>query len=86
VQHNHHEINNSFHCQRVNHGDSVHVFNADHYLMAVYNTGTGRASWQRVVAASQRESVERWLRANYPVTRPSMAVPGNQPAKKKLKK
>ena len=86
MQHHHHEINNSYHCQRVNHGESVHVFNADHYLMADYNTRTGRVSWQRVVAASQRESVEKWLRENYPMTRPAIAIPGVQPTKKKLKK
>ena len=86
MQHHHHEINNSYHCQRVNHGESVHVFNADHYLMADYNTRTGRISWQRVVAASQRESVEKWLRENYPMMSPAVAIPSVQPAKKKLKK
>jgi hypothetical protein len=86
VQHHHHEINNAYHFQRINHGDSVHVFNADHYLMAVYDTGTGRASWQRVVAATQRESVEKWLRENYPMTRSAAANLSKQAAKKLLKK
>jgi len=84
VQHHHHEINNSYHCQRTNHGESVLVYNADHYLMAEYTVRTGRVSWQRVVAASQRESVEKWLRENYPMNR--VAPPASQPTKKKVKK
>ena len=86
MQHHHHEINNTFHCQRAIHGESVHVLNADHYLMAEYNTRTGRVSWHRMVAATQRESVEKWLRENYPMTRPALAISGNQPTKKNLKK
>jgi hypothetical protein len=39
-----------------------------------------------MVAASQRESVEKWLKENHPMTRPAMVIPGIQPTKKKLKK
>jgi hypothetical protein len=39
-----------------------------------------------MVAASQRDSVEKWLRENYPMTRPAAAIPGSRPTKKKLKK
>lgn len=35
--------------------------------MAEYDVKTGHTSWQRVAAVTQRESVERWLRKNYPV-------------------
>jgi len=86
VQHRHHQINNIFHFKRVDNGNSVHVFNADHYLMAEYYSRTGRVSWHRMVAASQRESVEKWLKENYPMTRPATIIPGIQPTKKKLKK
>jgi hypothetical protein len=51
--------------------------------MAEYTVRTGRVSWQRVVAASQRESVEKWLRENYPMNR---VAPATQPTKKKVKK
>lgn len=37
------------------------------YLMAEYSDVTGITNWRRVVPAGQREKVENWLRANYPV-------------------
>jgi len=86
VQHHHHRINNTFHFQRLDNGNSVHVFNADHYLMAEYNSRTGRVSWHRMVAVSQRESVEKWLKENYPMTHSAMGIPGIQPTNKELEK
>ncbi len=35
--------------------------------MAEYSERTGAVIWQRVVVATQREMVERWLRERYPV-------------------
>jgi len=35
--------------------------------MAEYSERTGTITWQRVVLATQREMVERWLRERYPV-------------------
>jgi hypothetical protein len=68
MQHHHHaDINDSFHCKRPHSGEVVHVYNSTNYLMAEYHVRTGRTSWQRVAALTQRESVEKWLRKNYPV-------------------
>jgi hypothetical protein len=69
MQHHHHsDINESYHCKRSQSGDIVHVYNSNSYLMAEYTVRTGATSWQRVAPLTQRESVERWLRNNYPAT------------------
>jgi hypothetical protein len=68
MQHHHRaDINDSYHCKRSQSGEVVHVYNSNNYLMAEYTVRTGRTSWQRVAAVTQRESVEKWLRNNYPV-------------------
>jgi hypothetical protein len=80
MQHHHHSaINDSFHCKRSLSGDVVHVYNSNNYLMAEYTVRTGRASWQRVAPLTQRESVEKWLRNNYP------AAPEPEAAKEETK-
>src|SRR5579871_1561537 len=45
----------------------IHVFNEDSYLMAEYSERTGAVSWQRVLLATQREIIEKWLRERFPV-------------------
>jgi hypothetical protein len=35
--------------------------------MAEYSERTGVVKWQRVVVASQREQIEKWLGEHYPV-------------------
>jgi hypothetical protein len=65
--HPHAAINDSFHCKRSQSGEVIHVYNSTNYLMAEYCQRTGRTTWQRVTALTQRESVEKWLRNNYPV-------------------
>jgi len=35
--------------------------------MAEYSERTGVVKWQRVVLASQREQIEKWLSDHYPV-------------------
>ncbi len=35
--------------------------------MAEYSERTGVVKWQRVVLASQREQIEKWLGEHYPV-------------------
>ena len=35
--------------------------------MAEYSERTGVVRWQRVVLATQREKIERWLTEHYPV-------------------
>ena len=66
MQHRHHtDITDSFHCKRSESGEVVHVYNSNNYLMAEYTVRTGRTSWQRVAALTQRESVEKWLQSNF---------------------
>lgn len=75
MQHHHHaDISDSFHCKRSQSGEVVHVYNSNNYLMAEYTIRTGRTSWQRVAALTQRESVEKWLRINYPAVVEPVAV------------
>jgi hypothetical protein len=75
MQHHPHAIiTDSFHCKRSQSGEVIHVYNSDGYLMAEYTVRTGRTSWQRVAAVTQRESVEKWLRNNYPVLSGPKAV------------
>ncbi len=75
MQHRHHtDITDSFHCKRSKSGEIVNVYNSANYLMAEYTVRTGRTSWQRVAALTQRESVERWLRNSYPVLNTPIAV------------
>jgi len=47
--------------------DLIQVYNEGSYLMAEYNERTGTTSWQRVLLATQREIIEKWLREHYPV-------------------
>ena len=35
--------------------------------MAEYNERTGALNWQRVVLATQKERIEKWLGEHYPV-------------------
>jgi hypothetical protein len=35
--------------------------------MAEYSERTGKVSWQRVVLATQKEKIEKWLVEHYPV-------------------
>lgn len=60
--------------------DLIHVFNEGSYLMAEYNERTGAVSWQRVLLATQREIIERWLRERYPAP---TATPA--PARKQIR-
>jgi len=55
----------------------IQVYNEGSYLMAEYNERTGSVSWQRVLLATQREIIERWLREHYPmkVAQPAAAKP-----------
>jgi hypothetical protein len=44
----------------------IEVLNEHFYVMAVYSQRTGSVKWQRIVLASQREQVEKWLEDHYP--------------------
>ena len=45
----------------------IQVLNETSYVMAEYNQRTGAVKWIRVVLASQREMIEKWLGEHYPV-------------------
>lgn len=66
-------LTSGFHFKRPTPDGPVHVFNENSYLMALYNPSTGVVSWQRVVAATQKVTIERWLEENYP-SKPSKKV------------
>lgn len=86
MQHHHHaDITDSFHCKRSHSGEVVHVYNSNNYLMAEYTIRTGRTSWQRVAALTQRESVEKWLRNNYPSVEAAKPVAAEKAAPEKPK-
>ena len=65
-------INDSFCACRHRSEGRVAVMSTTQYVMAEYDDKTGDIRWQRVVNASQRESVYNWLRQHFPVK--------NQPA------
>lgn len=44
----------------------IEVLNENSYVMAEYSERTGSVKWQRMVLASQREQVEKWLEDHYP--------------------
>jgi hypothetical protein len=55
----------SFHRRGIN--GLVIVSNNLSYSMAEYNEHTGVTRWQRVVPATQREKVQKFLSEQYPV-------------------
>ena len=44
----------------------IEVLNEHSYVMAEYSQRTGSVKWQRMVLASQREQIEKWLEDHYP--------------------
>ncbi len=42
------------------------MLNERFYVMAEYSERTGGVKWRRVVPASQREKIEKWLGEHYP--------------------
>ena len=63
----HHLTLSSYHFKRAKTDGVIHVLNEGSYIMAEYSERTGIVKWQRVVLATQREIVERWLRERYPI-------------------
>jgi hypothetical protein len=82
---NHQAVLSTFQFKRS--ADVIRVFNENSYLMAEYSERTGTVKWQRVLIASQREVIERWLRERYPAptqeTKAPVAppTPPSRPAK-----
>ena len=44
----------------------IEVLNENSYVMAEYSERTGSVKWRRVVAASERDQIENWLKDHYP--------------------
>jgi hypothetical protein len=56
----------SYRFQRARTPGIIEVLNENSYVMAEYSVRTGSVKWQRMVLASQREQIEKWLDAHYP--------------------
>ena len=73
----HHAALSSYHFQRTKTQGIIKVLNEGSYVMAEYSERTGTVKWQRVVLATQKEMIERWLGQHYPV---QPAAPEPKPA------
>ena len=73
----HHAALSSYHFQRTKTQGIIKVLNEGSYVMAEYSERTGTVKWQRVVLATQKEMIERWLGQHYPV---QPAAPAPKPA------
>jgi hypothetical protein len=56
----------SYRFQRAKTPGIIEVLNENSYVMAEYSERTGSVKWQRMVLASQREQIEKWLEDHYP--------------------
>jgi hypothetical protein len=56
----------SYRFQRAKAPGIIEVLNENSYVMAEYSERTGSLKWQRMVLASQREQIEKWLEDHYP--------------------
>ena len=56
----------SYRFQRAKTSGIIEVLNENSYVMAEYSERTGSVKWQRMVLASQREQIEKWLEDHYP--------------------
>jgi hypothetical protein len=57
----------SFRFKRAKTDGLIEVLNEGSYVMAEYSERTGVVKWQRMVLATQREKIEKWLGDHYPV-------------------
>jgi len=58
----------SYRFQRARTPGIIEVLNENSYVMAEYSERTGSVKWQRMVLATQREQIEKWLGDHYPKT------------------
>ena len=72
------EQNFNFSFHRNGDNGRVIVLNNLSYTMAEYDEFTGLTRWHRVVPASQREKIQLWLLAQYPVKVAVVAVKGQK--------
>jgi hypothetical protein len=63
----HHPALSSFRFKRAKTDGLIEVLNEGSYVMAEYSERTGVVKWHRVVLASQKEKIEKWLDDHYPV-------------------
>ena len=63
----------SFRFKRAKTDGLIEVLNEGSYVMAEYSERTGVVKWQRMVLATQREKIEKWLGDHYPVQASSSA-------------
>jgi len=64
----------SYHFKRTKTEGLIQVLNEGSYVMAEYSERTGIVRWQRVVLATQKEKIEKWLGEHYPVQAPPPKV------------
>ena len=62
----HHTAPASYHFKRAKPDGLILVLNEGSYVMAEYSERTGEVKWQRVVLATQKEKIEKWLCDHYP--------------------
>jgi len=74
MQEHHHPTLSSFRFKRAKTDGLIEVLNEGSYVMAEYSERTGIVKWQRVVQASQKEKIEKWLGDHYPVQSVSRAA------------
>ena len=55
----------SYRFQRARTPGIIEVLNENSYVMAEYSERTKAVKWQRLVLASQREQIEKWLADHY---------------------
>lgn len=55
----------SYRFQRGKTPGIIEVLNENSYVMAEYSEHTRAVKWQRLVLASQREQIEKWLETHY---------------------
>ncbi len=77
----HHVALSSYHFQRAKTQGIINVLNEGSYIMAEYSERTGTVKWQRVVLATQKEMIEKWLGQHYP----AHAAPEPPPVEKRRK-
>ncbi len=55
-------IHSDFSCHRAIHSNVVTIVTANAYLVAEYNLRSDSFSWHRLLPASQKVSIEEWVR------------------------
>jgi len=75
-------INDSYYCCRFRSEGPISVITTTQYVVAEYDEKTGDIRWQRVVNASQKDSIYNWLRDHFPVKSAAAVKPAASGRKK----